>query len=41
MTRKDDPTISCSHLLVELSVLAGCMESDLKGVETPPPVDES
>ena len=27
MTGKDDPTISCSHLMVELSVLEGRKES--------------
>ena len=42
MSGKDDPTISCSHLMVELSVLAG-WKIILKGemVSTPPPsVDE-
>ena len=33
MTGKDDPSISCSHLMVELSVLAG-RKINLKGVVT-------
>ena len=33
MTGKDDPTISCSHLMVELSVLVG---RKIKGVVTTP-----
>ena len=35
MTGKDDPTISCNHLLIELNVLAG-RKSNLK--EVPPSV---
>ena len=35
ITEKDDPTISCSHLMVELSVLAG-QKINLKGVVTTP-----
>ena len=39
MTGKVDPTISCSHLMVELSVLAGWIII-LKGVTNPPSLDE-
>ena len=35
MTRKDDPTISCTHFMVKLSVLAG-RKIILKGVVTTP-----
>ena len=41
MTGMDDPTISCSHLMVELSVLAGWIKKKkkkkiLRGVATTP-----
>ena len=35
MTGKHGPTISCSHLMVELSVLAG-LKFDLKRLRLPP-----
>ena len=37
MTGMDDPTISCSHLMVELGVLAGQEKKSVRGVATTPP----
>ena len=37
MIENDDPTISCSHLMVELSVLAG-QKINLKGGGNHPPL---